>query len=68
MIFYLERVFNFGHNCIRILKTMNNLYAFSDDLLVTNPTRVQKGIDLKACNSLLLKVNQIGTVTEAIKA
>jgi len=39
-----------------------------DDLLVTNPTRVQKAIDMKACNALLLKVNQIGSVTEAIKA
>ena len=39
-----------------------------DDLLVTNPTRVQKAIDEKACNALLLKVNQIGTVSESIKA
>merc|ERR1719152_371419 len=39
-----------------------------DDLLVTNPTRVQKAIDEKACNALLLKVNQIGTITEAIQA
>jgi len=39
-----------------------------DDLLVTNPTRVQTGIDKKACNALLLKVNQIGSVTEAINA
>jgi len=39
-----------------------------DDLLVTNPKRVQKGIDIKACNALLLKVNQIGSVTEAIDA
>lgn len=39
-----------------------------DDLLVTNPKRVQKGIDVKACNALLLKVNQIGTVTESIDA
>merc|ERR1712021_64055 len=39
-----------------------------DDLLVTNPTRVQKAIDEKACNALLLKVNQIGTVTESINA
>ena len=36
-----------------------------DDLLVTNPTRVQKAIDDKACNALLLKVNQIGSITEA---
>ncbi len=39
-----------------------------DDLLVTNVTRVQKAIDLRACNSLLCKVNQIGTLTEAIAA
>merc|ERR1719506_319303 len=39
-----------------------------DDLLVTNPTRVQKAIDSKACNALLLKVNQIGSVSEAIEA
>ena len=39
-----------------------------DDLLVTNPTRVKKAIDDKACNALLLKVNQIGSMTEAIDA
>lgn len=39
-----------------------------DDLLVTNPERIKKAIQLKACNCLLLKVNQIGTITEAIKA
>merc|ERR1719198_1917886 len=39
-----------------------------DDLLVTNPTRVKKAIDEKACNALLLKVNQIGSITEAIQA
>merc|ERR1712039_520365 len=39
-----------------------------DDLTVTNVTRVQKAIDDKACNALLLKVNQIGTVTESINA
>jgi enolase len=39
-----------------------------DDLLVTNPTRVQKALDAKACNALLLKVNQIGSITEAIEA
>eukprot|EP00310_Coccolithus_braarudii_P013461 CAMPEP_0183332420 /NCGR_PEP_ID=MMETSP0164_2-20130417/1578_1 /TAXON_ID=221442 /ORGANISM="Coccolithus pelagicus ssp braarudi, Strain PLY182g" /LENGTH=450 /DNA_ID=CAMNT_0025501129 /DNA_START=667 /DNA_END=2019 /DNA_ORIENTATION=+ len=39
-----------------------------DDLLVTNPTRVQKAIDEKACNALLLKVNQIGSVSESIEA
>jgi enolase len=39
-----------------------------DDLLVTNPTRVQKAIDEGSCNALLLKVNQIGSVSEAIEA
>ena len=35
-----------------------------DDLYVTNPTRLQKGIDEKAGNAILVKVNQIGTLTE----
>merc|ERR1711988_695015 len=39
-----------------------------DDLLVTNPKRVQKAIDDKACNALLLKVNQIGSISESIEA
>lgn len=39
-----------------------------DDLTVTNPIRIQMAIDKKAVNGLLLKVNQIGTVTESIKA
>merc|ERR1712055_915356 len=39
-----------------------------DDLTVTNPTRIQTAVEKKACNCLLLKVNQIGSVTESIKA
>ena len=39
-----------------------------DDLLVTNPVRVKLGIDKKLCNALLLKVNQIGSVSESIQA
>ncbi|WMV52155.1 hypothetical protein MTR67_045540 [Solanum verrucosum] len=39
-----------------------------DDLLVTNPKRVAKAISEKTCNALLLKVNQIGSVTESIEA
>jgi enolase len=39
-----------------------------DDLLVTNVDRVRKAIELNACNALLCKVNQIGTLTEAIAA
>lgn len=39
-----------------------------DDILVTNPLRVKKAIENKTVNALLLKVNQIGTVTESIEA
>lgn len=39
-----------------------------DDLLVTNPKRITMGIEKVACNALLLKVNQIGSITEAIQA
>merc|ERR1712048_1374582 len=39
-----------------------------DDLTVTNVTRVKKAIDEKACNAFLLKVNQIGSMTESIDA
>ncbi len=39
-----------------------------DDLFVTNIERLQKGIDIKAGNSILIKLNQIGTVTETIQA
>jgi enolase len=39
-----------------------------DDLTVTNPKRIQTAVDKKACNCLLLKVNQIGSVTESIDA
>ncbi|KAG1649791.1 Enolase [Nymphon striatum] len=39
-----------------------------DDLTVTNPKRIQTAVDKKACNCLLLKVNQIGSITESIQA
>jgi len=39
-----------------------------DDLTVTNPDKIAEAIDKKACNCLLLKVNQIGSVTESIRA
>lgn len=46
----------------------NNTQVVGDDLTVTNPKLVAKAIDVKACDALLLKVNQIGTLTESIKA
>jgi enolase len=39
-----------------------------DDLYVTNPARLQKGIDMAAGNAILVKVNQIGTLTETMDA
>jgi len=39
-----------------------------DDLLVTNPERLEKALKLKACNAILIKVNQIGTLTETFEA
>lgn len=46
----------------------NDVQIVGDDLLVTNPKRIQKAIEEKACNALLLKVNQIGSVSESIEA
>lgn len=40
----------------------------ADDLTVTNPKRIQTAIDKKASNALLLKINQIGTISESIEA
>ncbi len=49
-------------------KLGDKIQIVGDDLLVTNPERVRKGVELKACNSLLVKVNQIGTLTETLEA
>nr|AHB33499.1 enolase [Nilaparvata lugens] len=45
-----------------------NIQIVGDDLTVTNPKRIQTAVEKKACNCLLLKVNQIGSVTESIEA
>jgi enolase len=39
-----------------------------DDLLVTNPVRVERAVKERACNALLVKLNQIGTLTETLRA
>jgi len=49
-------------------KVGNKLRVVGDDIFVTNVTRLRRGIALGAANALLLKVNQIGTLTEAIDA
>jgi len=46
----------------------DRIQLVGDDLLVTNPERVRKAIAEKACNALLVKLNQIGTLTETIEA
>ena len=45
-----------------------DIQIVGDDLTVTNPIRIEKAANMKACNALLLKVNQIGSVTESIRA
>src|SRR3989339_1764560 len=49
-------------------KTQGKMQVMGDDLFVTNIRRLQKGIDEKTCNSILIKLNQIGTLTETVKA
>lgn len=46
----------------------NNVQIVADDLTVTNPIKIQKAVDRKAANCLLLKVNQIGSISESIDA
>jgi enolase len=49
-------------------KMGDQIQIVGDDLLVTNPERVRRGIADKTCNALLVKLNQIGSVTETIEA
>jgi len=49
-------------------KLNRKIMVIGDDLLVTNPKIIKEGIKKKYCNSLLLKVNQIGTLTESLEA
>jgi enolase len=46
----------------------NKVQLVGDDLFVTNPTRLARGIESKTANALLVKVNQIGTLTETLDA
>ncbi len=46
----------------------DRIQIVGDDLLVTNPERVRRGIEGKAANALLVKLNQIGTLTETIES
>merc|ERR1712232_391517 len=55
----------YSHFCKECGKDMQ---IVGDDLLVTNVKRIAKALDVGACNALLLKVNQIGSISEAIDA
>ncbi|ORX58110.1 enolase [Hesseltinella vesiculosa] len=50
------------------MNTNADIQLVGDDLTVTNPERIATAIEKKACNTLLLKVNQIGTLSESIQA
>jgi enolase len=45
----------------------SDLMLVGDDLLVTNPKRLERAIEEKACTAVLIKVNQIGTLTETLE-
>jgi enolase len=53
---------------LMVEKIGDKVQIVGDDLLVTNPERVRKAIKEKAANALLVKVNQIGSLTETIEA
>ena len=51
----------------RLLKKLGDkIQLVGDDLFVTNPERLAKGIEEKSANAILIKLNQIGTLTETI--
>jgi enolase len=52
-----------------LLSRIGNTHPIvGDDLLVSNPTRIRRVLDLKACNGLSVKPNQVGTITETLEA
>jgi len=55
-------------NWTAITAALPSVQIVGDDLTVTNPKRIEEAIKQKACNCLLLKINQIGSISEAIEA
>jgi enolase len=54
---------------VKLTKALGSkVQIVGDDFFVTNPVRLKQGIDMKAANAILIKVNQIGTVTETLDA
>ncbi len=56
------------HHAFAELMKKTKIQIVGDDLLVTNPARIREAIKQNLCNTLLLKVNQIGTLTESFEA
>lgn len=56
------------YNNLNPLNNKKEILSVGDDLLVTNPERIKMAIDENLANALLLKINQIGTLTESIQA
>ncbi|XP_060175277.1 cytosolic enolase 3 [Lycium barbarum] len=52
---------------VKYFSSLGLCQVVGDDLLMSNPKQIERAIEENACNALLLKVNQIGTVTEAIE-
>jgi enolase len=50
-----------------LTRRLGQIQLLGDDLFVTNPARLQRGIDLGVANAVLIKVNQIGTLTETLQ-
>ncbi len=59
---------DFENTALFTRKVGNRVQIVGDDIFVTNLSRLKKGIDVGAANALLLKINQIGTLTEAMEA
>lgn len=51
---------------VKLTDKLKDVQIVGDDLFVTNKIYLQKGIEMKACNAILIKPNQIGTVTETL--
>jgi len=51
----------------KLTRTLTNLIIVGDDLLATNKKRLEEAIKKKACNAILVKPNQIGTIAETIE-
>jgi len=69
-LFYVEDPFNENDlsSFSKLTAKAGNALICGDDLFATNPELLQRGISLKACNSVIIKPNQAGTVTDTVNA